>query len=581
MALTFTPAKLSSQEKEKLDDLTAQLKKLEWEKGEYFFHNFVDYYQLPQIVKVEQSWQTNLVKAQSLYLQALFDRYMLIATPLSSSSSKSSSKQKNKYLIPDWYQGECKILSKNPVLKKRWWVFQGAFELYRFDLPRDIKILSDTPAHVRPHGKSSTTHEWDKIVLRKNARLSVVRREKYQSRVKNDKGELIASEPKEAFVLLDNKRNEFIVPPGVPLRFATLIEENELHSEYRSHDGSFTFPEIMMRYEFPLDIEIVSHLPVDLPHFKSQLRLEKFCVAKSVIAYLFGGDTQAAQIMELSPLTQFTLHCAKCLTYGLPRENEPKEKEKEEKFDEKEYQTYESIRSQMNLLFDDAAEVFKSKIQLGTDEEIECIEAAYEISMNLKADEDRPLKDSYFTTDDAIKAVKESNKDDIPFPKSHPKKFTVHASADPSNPYNEVIDYEEMDALTEPINKPPSKNDSKTSSKTSASAAKGSDTKSSHKSDKASSSKREKPQQPTNQSGARAALVVQQLPPPMMLPPEAFERTLKAIPELLYTDFIPATKKPEKSTKAEQPAKTEKLETEKLEKKSQKSDKEHKKSSKK
>ncbi|CAF4267106.1 unnamed protein product, partial [Adineta steineri] len=36
-----------------------------------------------------------------------------------------------------------------------------------------------------------------KIVLRKNARLNVIRREQYQSRMKNDKGDLLASEPKD------------------------------------------------------------------------------------------------------------------------------------------------------------------------------------------------------------------------------------------------------------------------------------------------------------------------------------------------------------------------------------------------
>jgi hypothetical protein len=308
MALSSTNSvTLSSNDKDKLDKLIKDLNKIEWENGEYYFHNFVDYYQLPQIIRVEQTWNTNLIKNQWLYLQTLFDRYFIIASPLLSSSKTKSIKQK--YLIPDWFQGECRILSKNPILKKRWWIFQGTFELYRFDLPRSIKVLTDTPAHIRKR-ENSSTHDWDKIVLRKNARLNVIRREQYQSRVKNDKNELIASEPKEAFILQDPLTgNEFILPPGVPLRFATLIEDKELHAQYKNHDGTFTFPEIMMRYEFPLDVEIITHLPIDLPDFKSQVKLEKFCVAKSVLAFIIGQDQP--QMIELSPLTQFTLHCAR------------------------------------------------------------------------------------------------------------------------------------------------------------------------------------------------------------------------------------------------------------------------------
>ena len=306
-AVTTNSINLSSNDREKLDKLLKDLTKVEWENGEYYFHNFVDYYQLPQIIRVEQNWNTNLVRNQWVYLQSLFDRYFIITSPLSASANKG--KPNRKYLIPDWFQGECRILSKNPILKKRWWIFQGTFELYRFDLPRSIKVLADTPAHIRRR-EASSTHEWDKIVLRKNARLNVVRREQYQSRVKNDKGELIASEPKEAFILQDPLTgHEFILPPGVPLRFATLIDDKELHAQYKSHDGTFTFPEIMMRYDFPLDVEITTHLPVDLPDFKAQVKLEKFCVAKSVLAFIIGQDQP--QMIELSPLTQFTLHCAR------------------------------------------------------------------------------------------------------------------------------------------------------------------------------------------------------------------------------------------------------------------------------
>lgn len=49
----------------------------------------------------------------------------------------------------------------------------------------------------------------------------------------------------------------------------------------------------------------------------------------------------------------------------------------------------------------------------------------------MKIDEDRPAENTYLTLDEAIKAVKQT-KDEVPFPKPQPKRFTVHASADPS-----------------------------------------------------------------------------------------------------------------------------------------------------
>jgi hypothetical protein len=300
---SLIPTSFSSDKKDKLDNLLKELKKIKWEKGEYYFHNFIDYYQLPQIIRVEQPWNTDFNKDQWLYLQTLFDRYLIIASALSNKTKFS----KQKYLIPDWFQGECRILSKNPTLKKRWWVFQGAFELYRFELPRSIKILCHTPAHMK-----TTNNEWKKIVLSKNAHFNVIRREKYQSRIKNNKDDLLISEPKEAFIIQDpNTNDEFIIPPGVPLRFATLIQDHELHAQYQNHSGTFTFPEILMRYEFPIDIEILTHLPVDLLDFKSQIKLEKFCVAKTILAYVL--DNGQTKMIELSPLTQFTIRCAKYL----------------------------------------------------------------------------------------------------------------------------------------------------------------------------------------------------------------------------------------------------------------------------
>ncbi|CAF3575255.1 unnamed protein product [Adineta steineri] len=517
---SLIPISLSSDNKDKLESLIKDLKKIKWEKGEYYFHNFIDYYQLPQIIRVEQSWNTEFTKDQWLYLQTIYDRYLIIASSLTNKPKISQ----EKYLIPDWFQGECRILSKNPTLKKRWWVFQGAFELYRFELPRLIKVLCHTPGHMK-----TTKDEWKKIVLCKNAYFNVIRREKYQSRIKNSKDEVLISEPKEAFILEDpNTNDEFIIPPGVPLRFATLIKDHELHTQYQNHNGTFTFPEILMRYEFPIDIEIQTHLPTDLLNFKAQIKLEKFCVAKTVLAYIIDKDQPS--LVELSPLTQFTIRCAKCLTYGLPQQDQ----DADEKFDEKGYQCYEDIRSKLNSIFDSVAEIYRGKIQVGTEEEIECIEKAYEISMKMWTNSKKPIDQTYLTIEEACKVIKETVKEDVPVPEMQPKRFTVHTSADPSNPYNEVIDYENMDALNK-------KADENTLTK---------DNNKSKSSLKRSSSTKREPQ--TNQVNKQPSLVVQQLPPPMLLPPESFEKTIKAIPEILYTEFLPPTKAKKSSKTAQQ-----------------------------
>ena len=50
----------------------------------------------------------------------------------------------------------------------------------------------------------------------------------------------------------------------------------------------------------------------------------------------------------------------------------------------------------------------------------------------MKNDNEIPADKTYLTTDEAIQAVKESANDEIPFPKMQPKRFTVHASVDPS-----------------------------------------------------------------------------------------------------------------------------------------------------
>jgi hypothetical protein len=49
----------------------------------------------------------------------------------------------------------------------------------------------------------------------------------------------------------------------------------------------------------------------------------------------------------------------------------------------------------------------------------------------MKNEDDRPAESTYVTLEEALKVVKQP-KDEVPFPKEQPNRFTVHASADPS-----------------------------------------------------------------------------------------------------------------------------------------------------
>lgn len=120
---------------------------------------------------------------------------------------------------------------------------------------------------------------------------------------------------------------------------------------------------------------------------------------------------------------------SRCLTFGLPQDGE---KPKEEKFDEKEYQRYEDLRSRLSRIFDEMTELHRTKIQLGTSDEVESIECAYDISMKMKTDDDKPVQPVYFSVDEMLKHLKDEGKQTVSFPKKQPKRFTVHVSADPS-----------------------------------------------------------------------------------------------------------------------------------------------------
>jgi hypothetical protein len=293
--MTSFPLQLTTSKKDILDDIVDELNKFDWENGEYLFHDFIEYFQLPQIIRISQPWDTNLVKKNDiLYLQAIHDRHLII--------SKSLLSDNRTFILPDWFQGQCRILSSNPIYKPRWWEFTNALELLRFEMPRShIRLLVDTSALLL-----LPTNQTIPVLLKENTEVTLKRIEKSTT----------ITNGKEMFVLIDKNDQEFLIDPTQTenkFHFAIRILDNEFDKSYHRNtiENLFTLPEILIRYELPIDIEFVSLTnTIPIENFPLKLRLEKYSIAKSIIAFSI-ADSNHPRILEFSSLTQFSLHCIK------------------------------------------------------------------------------------------------------------------------------------------------------------------------------------------------------------------------------------------------------------------------------
>jgi hypothetical protein len=293
--MTSLPLQLTTSQKDTLDDIVDELKEFDWETGEYLFHDFVEYFQLPQIIRISQSWDTNLVKNDILYLQAMRDRHLILSKSLLPSDQRT-------FILPDWFQGQCRILSTNPIYKPRWWEFKNAMELLRFEMPRSyIRLLCDTSALLL-----LPTNQTIPVLLKENTEVTLKRIEKSKT----------ITNGKQMFVLIDKNDQEFLIDPTQKensFHFAIKILDDEFDKSYHgtTMENLFTLPEIIIRYELPIDIEIVSLInTIPIENFPLQLRLEKYSIAKSILAFSV-SDSNHSKILEFSSLTQFSLHCIK------------------------------------------------------------------------------------------------------------------------------------------------------------------------------------------------------------------------------------------------------------------------------
>jgi hypothetical protein len=290
--MSLYPLRLSTTQKETLDNIADEIKQFDWEVGEYLFHDFIEYFQLPQIIRVSQPWDSNLVKDDILYLQSMYDRHLIL--------SKSLLPDERTFILPDWFQGQCRVLSTDPVYKPRWWQFTNAMELLRFEMPREhIRLLRDSSALLL-----LPTNQTIPVLLKENTEVTLKRIEKSTT----------ITDGKEMFVLGDKNDQEFLLDPTQTtntFHFATKILDDEFDKSYHKNtsENLFTLPEIIIRYELPIDIEIVSLVDtIPVESFPTQIRLEKYSIAKSIIAFSI-SDTNQPRILELSSLTQFSLQC--------------------------------------------------------------------------------------------------------------------------------------------------------------------------------------------------------------------------------------------------------------------------------
>ena len=292
--MTSFSLQLNTNQKDRLDDIVDEIKHFDWEIGEYVFHDFIEYFQLPQIIRVSQPWDTNLVKNEILYLHSSFDRHLILA--------RSTTPDDRFFVLPDWFQGQCRVLTPNPIYKTRWWEFRNVIELLRFKMPRQhIRLLQDTPVLLH-----LPTNQTIPVILKETTEVTLKSIEKAQH----------ITNGKEMFVLVDKNDQEFLLDPATvaeSFHFAIQILDDEFDQSYHKNtaDTHFSLPEILIRYELPLDIEIVSFPnAVPIENFPQRLRLEKYAIGKSIIAFSI-ADCNQPRILEFSSLTQFSLQCIK------------------------------------------------------------------------------------------------------------------------------------------------------------------------------------------------------------------------------------------------------------------------------
>jgi hypothetical protein len=115
--------------------------------------------------------------------------------------------------------------------------------------------------------------------------------------------------------LLDKRGQKFLLPSEFNIKFSVEIKPDEYISSYFDHKGTFTIPEIITRYELPIDIEFVAGTePGSIPASKlprNTFRFVSVAIGKSIIGAVFNSESKKYKHIEISPATQVRLSIPK------------------------------------------------------------------------------------------------------------------------------------------------------------------------------------------------------------------------------------------------------------------------------
>ncbi len=297
-------------------DIYSDLNKLKWASDPMTLLQLIESLEMPQIGRISQSNISDLRENDYLLLQSVYDRYVILGKGPGSQS----------FIIPDWYRANCKVRSLNPKIQRQFWNFQGASEINRFDLPREINFLIETPLYQFT-SKSGNKHECKKVVLKRNTKLVVTKVNsnflKFSPiyiiilevlfKVQNYSVDSIQRGT--CFILVDKNNNKFLLPSEFSVKFSVEIKADEYNKSYFDNKGLFSLPEVITRYELPVEIEFSpSNETGSVPASKLMqlpLKLTSVAIAKSIVGAVFDSYSKKFRYIELSPATKIKLSIPK------------------------------------------------------------------------------------------------------------------------------------------------------------------------------------------------------------------------------------------------------------------------------
>lgn len=398
---------------ERHGDIYSNLGKLKWASDPMTLLQLIESLEMPQIGRISQSNISDLRENDYLLLQSVYDRYVILGKGPSSQS----------FIIPDWYRANCKVRSSNPRIQRQFWNFQGASEINRFDLPREINFLIETPLYQFTH-KSGAKLECKKVVLKRNTKLVVTKVQNYA---------VDSVQRGTCFILVDKQGNKFLLPSEFSVKFSVEIKPEEYNKSYFDNKGLFSLPEIITRYELPVEIEFsAANESGSVPASKlihHPLKLTSVAIAKSIVGAVFDSNLKKFRYIELSPATKIKLSIPKCLKHGLLNPNAILTKE-----EENEYSLYNKTREAALGLCHKQCELFKFDLRSASSEEKDAMAKIYELGTDFKRAELNQLKNQYLLD---LKS-KEAENPDAKIPFISLKNIFLRPNIDEGDPYDDV-----------------------------------------------------------------------------------------------------------------------------------------------